>query len=112
MDGIIPTTEMLFIAGCVGALSPMLVAFYRSSPSEADRASGDLRTAILYMLLGGYVATFVVPCNTIYKAFLTGVLLDGVLMCMRKVGPKWLSTWPQRTITEGNREDADRKQRS
>ena len=86
----VPTTpESLFLAGFIGALSAFLLGWGPLFPWGQQDAPEDLRTAVLYALLGGYVATFVIGCSEVYFAFATGLALDLLLRSLRQLVRRW-----------------------
>lgn len=79
--GAVPNPESLFIAGCIGFLASTLLSWHMPRKQRMDQA--EMLKTILRMLLGGYVAAFVLQPKSIAYAFMVGLILDKALATMR-----------------------------
>jgi hypothetical protein len=84
----VPNPESLFIAGCIGSLASTLLSWHMPRKQQGDQA--EMLRTILRMLLGGYVAAFVLQPNSTSYAFMVGLILDKALATMRMSAVRYL----------------------
>jgi hypothetical protein len=91
MNGLSPTQiEPLFLAGCAGALMPMLLR-WMFSPSRTQKEGTFQNPALLllYLLVGGYFAGAISGATEPCHAFAAGALMDVSLRTLRRVARRF-----------------------
>ena len=89
MNSLHPPLEALFLAGCAGALAPMLLGWRIPIGNRASQWKAHPAIVLLYVVLGGYVATFVLDAQRLSHAFAMGAVLDIVLAGARALASRW-----------------------
>ncbi len=63
----------LFFTGCVGAAAPEIIRAYRARTSDIKVSKGQVAISVVFFLLGGFVAAFVLGTTSYLGAFYGGV---------------------------------------
>lgn len=85
MNIVTPTPEQLFIAGCAGALASTLVITGKDTIQLKYANSKDLPSVIIFIILGGYVPTFVLEVSEIHMAFALGSIFEIALSIVPQI---------------------------
>ena len=85
----IPASGQVFLAGCLGAISPEICRIYRAR-SRINSIVFSVRyfsISTMYMVLGGFVALFL-AAGTLRAAFYVGCSLDVIVSAATRPKPR------------------------